>query len=207
MCAAWRAPSTRACATSGRSSSSTRSTRAWPATSAIRLIQRLLRDASKRGGIRFHVACADDGDNVELFMQAGFMRYGEEILLYRPPDQPPVATSPRAEARDSGHPARPCRSTRSPSTGCIAASTPAPVARLEDYRQHDWERQGNHWRMPRSSLTPILRFADVEAFVQEATGGKADGELAGLLPDRRRRRRTSRTTFASSRGQTTTRAT
>ena len=53
-------------------------------------------------------------------------------------------------------------------------ATPSPVARLEDYRLHDWERQGNHWRVPRSSLTPILRFADVEAFVQDlpdATAG------------------------------------
>jgi len=41
-----------------------------------------------------------------------------------------------------------------------------PVARLEDYRLADWERQGNHWRVPRSSLTPLMRFADVEAFVQ-----------------------------------------
>jgi hypothetical protein len=51
-------------------------------------------------------------------------------------------------------------------------ATPAPVARLEDYRLHDWERQGSHWRVPRSSLTPILRFADVEAFVQEAPGSE-----------------------------------
>ena len=39
--------------------------------------------------------------------------------------------------------------------------------RLEDYRIPDWESQGNAWRIPRSSLTPILRFADVEAFVQQ----------------------------------------
>ena len=27
----------------------------------FRLVQRVLRDASKRGGMRFHVACADEG--------------------------------------------------------------------------------------------------------------------------------------------------
>ena len=41
--------------------------------------------AAKRGASRFHVACADADDNVELFMQAGFMRYGDEHVLYREP--------------------------------------------------------------------------------------------------------------------------
>ena len=49
----------------------------------FRLVQHLLRDGSKRGAARFHVACADADDNIELFMQAGFMRYGEERLLFR----------------------------------------------------------------------------------------------------------------------------
>ena len=144
-----------------------------------RLIQRLLREASKRGGIRFHVACADEGDNVELFMQAGFMRYGEETLLFRAPEQPAPPHVSRAAARGAG-----IRSAV-PLDALVLdrlyrRSTPVPVARLEDYRQHDWERQGNHWRVPRSSLTPILRFADVEGFVQEAPGSKSDGELLGF---------------------------
>ena len=37
----------------------------------FRLVQHLLRDGAKRGAVRFHVACADADDNVELFMQAG----------------------------------------------------------------------------------------------------------------------------------------
>ena len=46
----------------------------------------------------------------------------------------------------------------------------------------DWERQGTNWRVPRSSLAPILRFADVEAFVQEASDGGADGtQLDGFV--------------------------
>jgi hypothetical protein len=56
------------------------------------------------------------------------------------------------------------------------SATPAPVWRLEAYRLHDWERQGTHWRIPRSSLTPILRFADVEAFLQ-ASGPEQDPEV------------------------------
>jgi hypothetical protein len=61
-------------------------------------------------------------------------------------------------------------------------ATPAPVARLEAIRLADWERQGTHWRVPRSSLTPILRFADVEGFVQASVGGGKDGtQLDGFL--------------------------
>src|SRR3954463_13240601 len=53
----------------------------------FRLIQHLMRDGARRGATRFHVACADADDNVELFMQAGFVRYGAEIVLFRPADR------------------------------------------------------------------------------------------------------------------------
>src|SRR5688500_10138745 len=49
-----------------------------------RLVQQILREGAKRGAARFHVACADVDGNVELLMQAGFMRYGEERILFRP---------------------------------------------------------------------------------------------------------------------------
>ena len=48
-----------------------------------RLVQQLLREGAKRAAARFHVACADADGNVELLMQAGFMRYGEEHVLVR----------------------------------------------------------------------------------------------------------------------------
>jgi hypothetical protein len=109
-------------------------------------------------------------------MKAGFMRYGEEILLFRSPDQPPIAQVSADTARDAGiRPAVPLDALEL--DRLYRSATPAPVARLEAYRQHDWERQGSHWRVPRSALTPILRFADVEGFVQEAPDGKSDGEL------------------------------
>ena len=131
----------------------------------FRLVQHLLRDAAKRGGLRFHVACADEGGNVELFMQAGFARYGEESILYRPPDQPYFEHMTDAQAAGRGiRAAQPLDALEL--DRLYRAATPAPVARLEDYRLADWERQGNHWRVPRSSLTPLMRFADLEAFVQ-----------------------------------------
>jgi hypothetical protein len=135
----------------------------------FRLVQFLMRDASKRGALRFHVACADERGNVELFMQAGFARYGEERILYREPEAPPMQPMSAEQAAECGiRPALPLDANELDKL--YRSATPTPVARLEDYRLPDWERQGSHWRVPRSSLTPILRFADVEAFVQEAPG-------------------------------------
>ena len=146
-----------------------------------RLVQQLLREGAKRAAARFHVACADADGNVELLMQAGFMRYGEEHVLFRAAGRPlPV---PWSEERASG-----CRIRSTTSLDALqlarlyATATPTPVARLEAIRLADWERQGTHWRVPRSSLTPILRFADVEGFVQASLDGGKDGtQLDGFL--------------------------
>jgi hypothetical protein len=62
-----------------------------------------------------------------------------------------------------------------------ASATPQPVARLEAYRLPDWERQGKEWRIPRSALTPILRFADVEGYVQHCPPGTSTTELGAFL--------------------------
>jgi hypothetical protein len=146
----------------------------------FRLVQHLLRDGSKRGAARFHVSCADEDDNVELFMQAGFARYGEEMVLLRPGDEPfPPMTDDTAAARMGIREAvgRDALALQA----LYRAVAPAPVARLEGYRLPDWERLGSDARVPRSSLTPILRFADIEAFVQECppSSGSAPG-LAAL---------------------------
>ena len=139
-----------------------------------RLIQHLLRDGARRGVTRIHVACADVDGNVELFMQAGFVRYGDERVLFRAVDKRLPQPWSDKEAAD-------CRIRPVSHLDAVAlsrlygAATPQPVARLEALRIADWERQGTQWRVPRSSLAPILRFADVEAFVQEADGGGRDG--------------------------------
>lgn len=136
----------------------------------FRLVQHLLKDASKRGGLRFHVACADDGGSVELFMQAGFARYGEEHILYLAPDEAHLHSTTTSQATRPG--IRVVEPTDALELDRLyRRATPAPVARLEDYRLRDWERQGGSWRIPRSSLAPILRFADVEVFVQIAQDG------------------------------------
>ena len=145
-----------------------------------RLVQHLLRDGSKRGATRFHVACADHGGNVELFMQHGFARYGEEWLHARPPEVALPAPMTSEEAQASGiRPTVPLDALRL--SRLYAAATPQPVARLEGYRLPDWERQGTQWRIPRSSLTPILRFADVSAFIQDPPGEAADDDFVAFL--------------------------
>ncbi len=146
-----------------------------------RLVQGLLREGAKRGAARFHVACADVDGNVELLMQAGFMRYGEERILARPGNRAlPAPWSDKRAVAAGIRPAVPIDALAL--ARLYASSTPAPVARLEAIRLPDWERQGTHWRVPRSSLAPILRFADVEGFVQVEDGGGRDGtELCGFV--------------------------
>ena len=135
----------------------------------FRLVQQILREGQKRGAARFHVACADAGGNVELFMQAGFARYGEERVLHRPADVP--LPEPWSEERALNAGIRPARPIDAVALMQLYASvTPAPVQRLEGFRIPDWERQGPNWRVPRSSLAPLLRFADIEAYVLESAG-------------------------------------
>ena len=145
----------------------------------FRLVQHLLRDGAKRGAVRFHVACADGQGNVELFMQAGFARYGEETLLFRGTEQPLPQPWSEEQAKAAG--IRPCHPLDSlPLARLYAAVTPQPVARLESYRLSDWERESANARVPRSSLAPILRFAEMESYVQLAPDEGVTG-LQGLL--------------------------
>lgn len=139
-----------------------------------RLVQQLLREGGKRGAARFHIACADVDGNVELLMQAGFIRYGEEGILFRHAGAGLPAPWPDERAVEAGIRAAGQLDALAMHR-LYSAVTPGPVARLEAIRLPDWERQGTHWRVPRSSLAPILRFADVEAYVQMAPGGGKDG--------------------------------
>jgi hypothetical protein len=140
----------------------------------FRLVNQVIRDAAKRGPWRLHVACTDQDGNVELFMQAGFARYGDERILHRTGDQALPEPWSDEQARSAGiRPAVPLDAQ--PLARLYAAATPQPIQRLEGIRLPDWERQGSNWRVPRSSLAPILRFADVEAFVQASPDGGKDG--------------------------------
>ncbi|HZM72165.1 MAG TPA: hypothetical protein VFC71_02210, partial [Candidatus Polarisedimenticolia bacterium] len=99
----------------------------------FRLVQQVLREGQRRGAARFHVACADSDGNVELFMQAGFMRYGEETVQYRVPDKPLPEPWQDAKARD-------CRIRPVVPVDAVAllrlygTATPQPIQRLEAIR-------------------------------------------------------------------------
>ena len=88
----------------------------------FRLVQHLLRDGGRRGAARFHVACADEDGNVELFMQAGFARYGEETILHRSRRTAVGPGLTGIDTRCACASARPRRSTRSRSTRSTAVS-------------------------------------------------------------------------------------
>ncbi len=145
----------------------------------FRLVQHLLRDGAKRGAIRFHVACSDGQGNPELFMQAGFARYGQERLLFRGTETPLPQSWSDERMKAAG--IRPCQPLDAlPLARLYAAVTPQPVIRLELYRLSDWERTGTGSLVPRSSLAPILRFAEMESYAQvDPNDGQAG--LAALL--------------------------
>jgi hypothetical protein len=135
----------------------------------FRLVQQVLREGQKRGAARFHVACTDAGGNVELFMQAGFARYGAEKVLHRPGGM--ALPDPWTEERAAAAGIRAAKPVDAVALMQLYSSiTPVPVQRLEGFRIPDWERQGSNWRVPRSSLAPLLRFADIEAYVLETPG-------------------------------------
>ena len=147
----------------------------------FRLVQHLLRDGAKRGAVRFHVACADADGNVELFMQAGFARYGDERVLFRAGDKAAARADERRGGRDGRHPARGRRRTPSRSRGCTPrhpGAGPAPRGRPDGGLGAPGARLAG---ARAQSLTPILRFADVEAYVQEAAGGGRDGTQLDAL--------------------------
>jgi hypothetical protein len=138
-----------------------------------RLVQACLRDVARRGATRFHVACTESDGNIELFMQAGFARYGTEFICFRPPERPLPAPLTEEEVGRLG--IRPAGPTDAVALFRLyAAVTPTPVQRLELSRVADWEPQYSGSLMPRSSLTPILRFASVETFLREAPEGAQD---------------------------------
>ena len=108
-------------------------------------------------------------------MQAGFIRYGEEQILFRSDNEALPAPWPDKKAQEAR--IRPAVSVDAVALSRLyGQATPQPVARLEAFRLADWERQGA-LRVPRSSLTPILRFADVEGFVQASPDGGRDGTM------------------------------
>ena len=135
----------------------------------FRLVQHLLRDGGKRGAVAVPRRVRRRRRQRRAVHAGGVHPVRRRALLFREPERPAPAPLPDDEARG--------RAASGPAAAIDAVPLVAPVRvgdarrpvqRLEAVRIHDWERQGRDWRVPRSSLAPILRFADVDAFVQEA---------------------------------------
>ena len=146
----------------------------------FRLVQHLLRDGAKRGAERFHVACSDKGGNVEIFMQAGFVRYGEENILYRPPDLPWPALPGEKASRRGAHPAERAHGRAAAPPALPGRHAAAGLRASRATASRTGSGRATSGAFPRSALTPILGFADVEAFVQECPPESAP-ELAAFV--------------------------
>ena len=152
------------------------------------LLRALIDEGESRSVARFHAACSDVRENLELFGQLGFMAYAQEEILYRPAEP---ASGPRSWFR--GRLSRNGRTRGEPSQGEMSVplqhagapdawhlfdlwshATPPAIARIEDYTADDWEAAGHEGVVPRSSLNPLLHFSSVDAwflpFEQRAGG-------------------------------------
>jgi hypothetical protein len=154
------------------------------------LLRALIDEGESRSVARFHAACSDVRENLELFGQLGFMAYAQEEILYRPPEQVSGARSwlggmLARDGRRRGAAAEPDRDVTLQHAGAPDAwhlfdlwshATPPAIARIEDYTADDWESAGHEGVVPRSSLNPLLHFSSVDAWLlphEQRAGGFA----------------------------------
>jgi hypothetical protein len=124
------------------------------------LLQAVIEEGAQRNVARYHAACADVPENMELFGQLSFMAYAHEEIWYRAPGvlgAAPAGTSePMAPATppDAWH-----------LFDLWTHATPPAIARIEGYGAADWEPVGHEAVVPRSSLNPLLHFSDVNGWL------------------------------------------
>jgi hypothetical protein len=131
-----------------------------PMASEVRfaLLQALIEEGRKRDVARYHAACADVPENMELFGQVSFMAYASEEIWYRPPGR---LEGGRAEDLQPVTPADAWHLF-----DLWTHTTPPAIARIEGYGAEDWEPVGHEGIVPRSSLNPILHFSAVDAWLR-----------------------------------------
>jgi len=154
------------------------------------LLRALIDEGETRNVARFHAACSDVRENLELFGQLGFMAYAQEEILYRPPEAAGGARSwlRGILGRDGrGQPEAPhggaavaLQHAGAPDAWHLfdlwSHATPPAIARIEDYGAEDWESAGHEGVVPRSSLNPLLHFSSVDAWLlphEQRAGGFA----------------------------------
>jgi hypothetical protein len=152
------------------------------------LLGALVEEGARHEVNRFHAACADVRENLELFGQSGFMAYAQEEIWWRPPELMRGARSwlralvsrdgrgrglehatdelvdlQRAGAPDAWH-----------LFDLWTHATPPAIARIEGYNAADWESVGHEAIVPRSALNPVLHFNEVDAWflpTEQRAGG------------------------------------
>ena len=144
------------------------------------LLRALVEEGATRDVARFHAACADVRENLELFGQVGFMAYAQEEIFYRPPEfqRGPRSwfrsligrdgrTAPHSEIQDEGVD---LQAAGAPDAWHLfdlwTHATPPAIARLEGYGAADWESVGHEAIVPRSALNPLLHFTEVKSWLQ-----------------------------------------
>lgn len=155
------------------------------------LLGALVEEGARHDVTRFHAACADARENLELFGQAGFTAYAQEEIWWRAPE---IVRGPRSWLRSLvGRDGRERRAmgTDAPGGPELQAAgapdawhlfdlwthaTPPAIARIEGYAAGDWEAVGSEAIVPRSALNPILHFGEVSAWLlpaEQRAGGFA----------------------------------
>jgi hypothetical protein len=130
-----------------------------PMASEVRfaLLRSVIEEGGRREVARYHAACADVPENMELFGQLNFMAYAHEEIWYRPPGRleegRPEDLEP-ATPPDAWH-----------LFDLWTHTTPPAIARIEAYGAQDWEAVGHEGVVPRSSLNPLLHFSTVNAWL------------------------------------------
>jgi hypothetical protein len=130
-----------------------------PMASEVRfaLLKSVIEEGGKHDVARYHAACADVPENMELFGQLNFMAYAHEEIWYRPPGRL------QGGRPDDLQPATPTDAWHL--FDLWAHTTPPAIARIEGYGAQDWEPVGHEGVVPRSSLNPILHFSAVNAWL------------------------------------------
>jgi hypothetical protein len=153
------------------------------------LLGALVEEGTRHDVGRFHAACADVRENLELFGQAGFAAYAQEEIWWRAPEvvrgprswlRSIVARDGRAPRRDDATEVPDLQSAGAPDAWHLydlwTHATPPAIARIEAYNASDWDSVGNEAIVPRSALNPILHFGEVNAWLlpwEQRAGGFA----------------------------------
>ena len=142
------------------------------------LLDAIVEEGARHEVARFHAACADVRENLELFGQAGFMAYAQEEIWWRPPEPPRGARSwVRRLLRRGGRRRHAPDGVDLQPAGAPDAwhlfdlwthATPPAIARIEGYGAADWESAANEAVVPRSALNPILHFSEVDGWLLPA---------------------------------------